>query len=214
METSTARAINDPAADFYIDALKKLQDTGIPFLLGGAFAFSHYSHIPRETKDIDVFCRPGDYPRILHLFQENGYTPEIEDERWIAKVRKGDDFFDVIFNRSTANMPITDDWFAGRHKIAIYGVEVHITPPTELVWSKLFIQDRYRYDGADVAHVILKKHEEIDWHWLLAQMELYWEVLLINVLNFRFVYPTERHLIPRWLYDELLTRLKAQAKKA
>ena len=41
-------------------------------------------------------------------------------------------------------------------------------------------------------------------------MELYWEVLLINVLNFRFVYPTERDLIPRWLYDELLERLKAQ----
>jgi hypothetical protein len=35
-------------------------------------------------------------------------------------------------------------------------------------------------------------------------------VLLINVLNFRFVYPTERDLIPRWLYDELLERLKAQ----
>jgi hypothetical protein len=31
------------------------------------------------------------------------------------------------------------------------------------------------------------------------QLELYWEVLLINILNFRFVYPTERDLIPRWL---------------
>jgi len=38
METSTARAIHDPAADFYMDALKKLLDTGIPFLVGGAFA--------------------------------------------------------------------------------------------------------------------------------------------------------------------------------
>ena len=27
METSTARAIHDPAADFYIDALKKLHDS-------------------------------------------------------------------------------------------------------------------------------------------------------------------------------------------
>ena len=60
METSSARAIHDPAADFYIDALKKLQETGIPFLVGGAFAFSHYSNIPRDTKDIDVFVRPPD----------------------------------------------------------------------------------------------------------------------------------------------------------
>jgi hypothetical protein len=45
---------------------------------------------------------------------------------------------------------------------------------------------------------------------MLSSMELYWEVLLINILNFRFVYPTERDLIPRWLYEELLERLKAQ----
>ena len=49
METSTARAVHDPAADFYIHALNKLIDTGVPFLVGGAFAFSHYSHVPRET---------------------------------------------------------------------------------------------------------------------------------------------------------------------
>ena len=33
---------------------------------------------------------------------------------------------------------------------------------------------------------------------------------MINILNFRFVYPTERDLIPRWLFDELMERLRAQ----
>ena len=41
METSTARAIHDPAAAFYVDALRKLRETGIPFLLGGAFALCY-----------------------------------------------------------------------------------------------------------------------------------------------------------------------------
>ena len=45
---------------------------------------------------------------------------------------------------------------------------------------------------------------------LLSHMELYWEVLLIALLNFRFVYPSERHLVPRWLMDELLERLRDQ----
>jgi len=40
METSTARAVHDPAADFYIDALRKLQNTGVPFLIGGAFGLA------------------------------------------------------------------------------------------------------------------------------------------------------------------------------
>ena len=65
METCTPRAIHDPAAAFYIDALRQLNETGIPFLLGGAFAFSQYSKVPRDTKDIDVFVRPADCPRVL-----------------------------------------------------------------------------------------------------------------------------------------------------
>ena len=69
------------------------------------------------------------------------------------------------------------------------------TPP-ELIVSKMFIQDRYRYDGADVAHVILRAHDRIDWEHLLRYMEPYWEVLLTHLLNFRFIYPTERDLIP------------------
>ena len=77
METSTARAINDPAAEFYIDALRKLQATNIPFLLGGAFAFSHYAHVPRDTKDIDVFVKPEDCPRVLAAFNELGYETEV-----------------------------------------------------------------------------------------------------------------------------------------
>ena len=40
-------------------------------------------------------------------------------------------------------------------------------------------------------------------------MESFWEVLLIHLLNFRFIYPTERHLVPRWLMDELMDRLRA-----
>jgi hypothetical protein len=41
-------------------------------------------------------------------------------------------------------------------------------------------------------------------------MEAYWEVLLIQLLNFRFVYPSERDLVPRWLLEELIGRLNAQ----
>ena len=33
---------------------------------------------------------------------------------------------------------------------------------------------------------------------------------LIALLNFRFIYPSERHCVPRWLMDELLERLHDQ----
>jgi hypothetical protein len=59
--------------------------------------------------------------------------------------------------------------------------------------------------------MILRRHEQIDWRKLLSHMELYWEVLLIALLNFRFIYPSERDVIPQWLMDELLERLKGQS---
>jgi hypothetical protein len=204
-------ALMNEAEAFYAESLRLLKETGIPFLLAGTYAVSAYTGIQRPTKDLDVFCKAGGYPRILARFQELGYAAEIEDERWIAKVRKGAHFFDVIFNSTAGIMPVTDAWFADARAATVYGVEVRILAPTELVWSKCFVQNRERYDGADVAHVILKQHETIDWQRLLAHMEPYWEVLLMHILNFRFIYPSERGHIPRWLFDELLDRLAAQA---
>ena len=146
----------------------------------------------RPTKDLDVFCKASDAPRILAFFKEKGYEIEVEDDRWIGKVWRDKNFFDVIWNISSASIPVNDDWFTEAYEVEVYGTLVRITPPTEFILSKLFLQDRYRYDGADVAHTILKKSDEIDWRRLLTAMELYWEVLLIHVLNFRFIYPTRR----------------------
>ena len=198
------------ATDFYVESLRLLKESEIPFLLSGTYALSCFTGIVRPTKDLDVFCKPSDAPKILGYFKSKGYDIEMEDERWFGKVWRGDHFFDVIFNISSASIPITEDWFQKVYEAEVYGTTVRVTPPTQFILSKLFLQTRYRYDAADVVHTILIKHDEIDWQWLLSQMELYWEVLLINVLNFRFVYPTERDLIPRWLYDELMERLRAQ----
>jgi hypothetical protein len=199
------------AEAFYAESLKLLKESGIPFLLSGTYAVTAYAGIHRPTKDLDVFCKAGDFPRILSFFQDRGYRTDVEDERWIAKVWQGKHFFDVIFAMSNGTAPVTDEWFQGGDVITVYGAEVGITPPTELIVSKMFIQDRYRYDGADVVHVIYKAHDRIDWKRLLRYMEPYWEVLLGHLLNFRFVYPTERDLAPGWLMAELVSRLQAQA---
>jgi Nucleotidyl transferase of unknown function (DUF2204) len=212
LRDKTDPASMNQAETFYAESLCRLVETGVPFLLAGTYAVCSYTGIRRPTKDLDVFCKAGDFPRIVARFQDLGYIAEIEDERWIAKVRRGRHFFDVIFNSSAGIMPVTESWFADARTVSVYGVEVQILAPTELVWSKCFIQNRERYDGADVAHVILKQHEAIDWKRLLSYMEPYWEVLLVHLLNFRFIYPSERDRVPRWLFDELVDRLAAQAK--
>ncbi len=203
--------LKSPEAEgFYAEALRELTMLGLPYLLAGTYAVSAYTGITRPTKDLDIFCKAGDYPRILSHFQDLGYAVEIEDERWLGKVYKGKHFFDIIFASSNGTMPVNDAWFEGARSLDVFGTTVKIVGPTELIWSKAFIQLRHRYDGADVVHVILKQSSDIDWKRLLNYMEVHWEVLLVHLLNFRWVYPTERDRVPRWLMDELLDRLKHQ----
>jgi hypothetical protein len=194
------------ADGFYADSLRLLHASGIPFLVAGTFAVNCYTGINRATKDLDLFCKAGDLPRLLLHCKEHGFETEIEDERWIAKVRRGQCFFDVIFGSATAVVSISDHWFVESHPAEIYDVPVQLTPPTEMIWSKPLLQNRHRCDGVDIAHLILRPTDRIDRRRLLLHMEQYWEVLLMHLLNFRFIYPFERERVPRWLVEELLER--------
>src|SRR5262249_12228082 len=134
METSTARAVNDPAAEFYIDAVRKLQDTGIPFLVGGAFAFSHFSHVPRETKDFDVFVKPDDCRRVLDVFAQFGYETELPFPHWLGKIHAGGHFMDVIFNSGNGVARVDDLWFDHSVKTNVLGLIVRLSPVEETIW--------------------------------------------------------------------------------
>jgi hypothetical protein len=200
-----------PAAEaFYSEVLQLMAQSDIPFLVSGTYALASYTGIDRPTKDVDVFAKAGDALKMLSWFKEHGFEVEMVDERWLARITRGKLFVDVIYNMPTVTTHVTDDWFDHAPKAELFGATVRLVPPTQFIWSKIFVQDHHRYDGADVAHMILKLHEEVDWRQLLSHMELYWEVLLIALLNFRFIYPSERHAIPRWLMNELLERLKDQ----
>ncbi|GHC63761.1 nucleotidyltransferase family protein [Limoniibacter endophyticus] len=211
MEAKAEPTLKGEEAKIFVqEAIAELSRSEIPHLLAGTYAVSAYTGIVRPTKDLDIFCKAGDYARILAYFKEKGYSIEIEDDRWLGKVFKGPHFFDVIFASSNGTMPVGDEWFTHAREIEMYGHKLWIVGPTELIWSKAFIQLRHRYDGADIVHVILKAHDQIDWERLLAHMEVHWEVLLMHLMNFRWIYPTERDRVPAWLLDELLDRVRAQ----
>ncbi len=198
------------AEKFYLESLKLLNKSKIPYQVGGTYAINFYTNQNRPTKDLDIFCKPSDFPKIMQVLSEGGYKTHIEDERWLAKAFKDKFYIDIIFNSPSGHGPVSDEWFKQGGKGKIFDLQVQILSPTELIFSKAFIQDRYKYDGADVAHLILLKNKEINWKRLLSYFEQYWEILLIHILNFRFIYPSEREEIPKIILDELLSRLKTQ----
>src|SRR5262245_16613281 len=182
METSSARAIHDPAAEFYIDALRKLQESNIPFLVGGAFAFSDYAHVPRDTKDIDVFVKPEDVARALALFGERGYQTEQPFPHWLAKIHGEGYFMDIIFSSGNGVARVDDLWFDHAPRTNVLGVIVRISPVEEMIWSKAFIQERERFDGADVLHLLRETGPSLDWPRLLMRFGDYWRVLLSHLI--------------------------------
>ena len=67
--------IEGEARDLYLRALRALTDAGIPFLVGGAYAFARYTGIVRRTKAIDLFVRRRDIDRVIAVLQEAGAGP-------------------------------------------------------------------------------------------------------------------------------------------
>lgn len=197
----------EQAHSFYREAMDILKACNCRFMLGGAFALFHYTGIFRDTKDLDIFCKPGEYTHILYLFAEKGYKTEITDARWLAKVFKDDFFIDIIFNSPNNICRVDDTWYDHAVTARFEGFDVLLIPPEELVWCKIYVQNRERFDGADVNHVLLRYGHKLDWKKLFARMETDWQILLAQLIMFQFVYPSDfTSIVPQWLYEELLRR--------
>jgi hypothetical protein len=204
----TARTKAKPAQRFYVAALKLLQKTGIPFMVGGAFSLRAYADIERDTKDLDIFCKAGDSPRLLAALSEAGYTTQVTDPNWLAKAFDGEHFVDFISNSHNGLCPVDDIWLEHAREADVLGLSVTLVPPEEVLWTKIYVQARGRFDGSDVNHILRKVGPELDWERLLRRFEVHWELLLAALSTFQFVYPAERDHVPGWLMNELMERMR------
>lgn len=194
------------AENFYRDVLTLLAKHNLPVMLGGTYAVSHYTGIKRPTKDLDLHCKTGDYVRILTLLNQNGYETEITDAQWLAKVRKGKYFIDFIYNTVNNVCAVDDSWLLHAPAISFLEHKVKIVAPEELIWIKSYMQGRRRSEVPDVHHLLLKTGKMLDWKRLANRMETHWEILLNHLILFRFVYPSEREIVPKWLLEDLFSR--------
>lgn len=200
---------NNPE-DFYQEILKILLENNLPFLVGGTYAIQEYTGIKRETCDFDIFCKGQDIANILKVVSSRGYRTELPDVRWIAKVYQQNFLIDFIFNTTQGICLIDDSWFQNSHPAKVLNQQVRLMSPEEMIYSKAFRQDRYRYEGPDINHLILKLGKKLNWKRLLDKMEPFWEVLLAHLINFRFVYPSEYQQIPKWVMKKLIQKVEEQ----
>src|SRR5690606_39365447 len=115
------------------------------------------------------------------------------------------------FSAGNGVAAVEDEWFEHAREEQVLGLAGRVCAAEEALWSKAFVMERDRYDGADVAHILLARADSLDWERLLRRFDRYWRVRFSHVILFGFIYPTARAPGPRWGMDERMRRPREEA---
>ena len=147
-------------------------------------------------------------PEALRHLQEQGFETEVRDPVWLAKAHRDGFYVDLITGMSNAIITVDQSWIDRGSDAVVLGVPTRVLAAEELIASKLFVNFRERFDGADVIHIIYGTQGKIDWTRLLDLIGEHWELLLWELVLFRYVYPAKQDYVPRHVWDSLLSRLR------
>ena len=132
----THSMVETPSRAFYREAMEVLSRAGVPFLVGGAFAFVHQAGIDRSTKDLDIFVRPGDVHRLLDACAAAGYEADLIYSHWLAKIRSPTGFIDVdpLDNSDTVDEPAAPPVPAPAPALGPLGLAAALLVLSALAW--------------------------------------------------------------------------------
>ena len=196
--------------NFHLRSVAALQNANVPFLIGGAYAVEVYAGVSRQTKDFDLYIRPRHVDAALGALARAGYKTEVTSPHWLAKARYGRDYVDLIFRAGNGLCEVDDSWFERAHDHELLGSSVKLCAPEETIWMKAYIMERERFDGGDIAHILLCCAEKLDWQHLVQRFGTDWRVLLSHLILFGYIYPSEQGRIPMAIMEDLMRRLRKE----
>lgn len=203
----------DPEQEqLFREVLTLLNESGVPYVVSGAFALRVHTGICRDTKDLDVFLPPEGVEAAMKFLQQRGFECEVADPVWLAKAHRGDFFVDLITGMSTGTVMVDRTWVERGTSSEIFGVPVKMLGPEELIASKLFVTRRERFDGADIAHVIYGTHGKLDWDRLYQLVGEHWRLLFWHLVLYQYAYPAHVDFVPQEVWRDLLGRFREEVE--
>jgi hypothetical protein len=197
----------------YKRAIAALNGGGIPFIVTGAYAIYEYTGIYRETKDLDLFVEPEQLVAAMRVLKEAGFTTRLEQAHWLSKAILGDHFIDLIFGMGNGMALVDSDWYRFSTPAIFAAHPVRVAPVEELIWHRLFINERHRQDMADIAHLLLCRGDRLNWERLVSKTGENWPLLLAQLLMFSYVYPEAESRVPLEVMDDLLERARSDSRR-
>ena len=205
--------IPEKEREVYREALEVLNAAGVEFVVTGAHAVYEHTGIYRRTGDLDLFVEPIHLTGAMRVLRDAGYLTRLEQPHWLAKAKRGEYFIDLIFGMGNGLAMVDADWYRYGQEAILAATPVRVAPPEELIWHRLFISERHRQDMADIAHLLLHCGHDLDWRRLADKTGPHWPLLLSQVAIFLYVYPNARRVIPEWLIDDLVARLREEMSR-
>ena len=211
VKRTAATKMKSSLNDFHLRSMSALQDADVPFLIGGAYLLEAYAGVSRRTKDFDLFVRPQHVDAGIDALARAGYKTELTFPHWLAKAKFGRDYIDLIFRAGNGLCEVDDSWFERAHDDELLGLDVKLCAPEEMIWMKAFIMERERFDGADIAHILVTCAEKLDWQHLVQRFGPDWRVLLSHLVLFGYIYPSDQARVPTSIMSDLIGRLQRDA---
>ena len=205
--------IPEQEREIYKRALSALNEAGVPYVVAGAYAIYEHTGIYRETKDLDLFAEPAHVLAAARAFKAHGFTMRLEQAHWLAKAMCGKHFVDLIYGMGNGLAAIDADWYRYSRPAILAATPVRVAPPEDLIWHRLFINERHRHDMADIAHLIVCVGHAMNWRRLLEKTDGHWPLLLAQLQMFNYVYPEFAGAVPPWVMNDLLERARADVHR-
>lgn len=203
-------ALSERSMEVFREALRALNEAGVPYVVGGAFAVHHYTGYWRNTHDLDLYMERQNVSQAVESLVNVGFQDDGEaaagDRDWIYHMVKDEVMIDVIWQPPNHLDPVNAGFHEWGEEATFLETPVRFMPREELVWSKIFTLNHHRCDWPDVFRVIRACSPDFDWQRLMEKLGEHWPVLLAFIVLYDWVYPQESGCIPDSVRQELMRR--------
>src|SRR5207237_9082792 len=111
-----------------------------------------------------------------------GKRTDMTEPTCIARTFARTYFINLILSSGNGIAVVDEHWLRRAPRAPVLGREALIVPAEEMIWQKAFIQERERFDGADIHHLLRFRGKKLDWEHLLSRFgDRYWELLLVHL---------------------------------
>lgn len=148
------------------EAIEIIEKSDIPYALIGGFAAKSLGR-PRVTHDIDIFVRPDDAEKVLHVLEEKGFTSQKRDPYWLFKAWRENILVDVIF-KSSGDIYFDEEVRSHVRRVPYLGRYVNAISPEDFIVIKAAAHQEHNPHHWHDALAVLKQGN-IEWEYLLKR---------------------------------------------